>query len=223
MIIDAGPIWIKCIFAEEINIIRMETLKEKLESFKASENVDDLTKKFKEISESFLYGGYYDINGKYRIYIRTVEFYFHTENGSIYNVKDPIVYHKNDGEIEGEVPYFPLMSLHAHISGIDVTFENEEKKYRASALIRAYEVYDVKNKCFLVRDTKKNKFVKWQVGKQYNEQSTYIYDFMNGFGDSYIKWEDVSRPFNKEITNKERKNVKEKYPWSFTRHEDILI
>ena len=38
-------------------------------------------------------------------------------------------------------PYFPIMSLHAHMSGFDITFESEEGKYRASALIRKYSVY----------------------------------------------------------------------------------
>ena len=37
------------------------------------------------------------------------------------------------------VPYFPKAgSLHPHRSGVDVTFENEDKEYRASFLIRAY-------------------------------------------------------------------------------------
>lgn len=77
------------------------------------------------------------------------------------SVKDPIVYHRNNKYVEGDVPYFNPLSLHAHTSGFDITFENEKEKYRASALIRAYEVYDTEKKCFLVYDTQKMKFVSW--------------------------------------------------------------
>ena len=43
------------------------------------------------------------------------------------------------------------MALHAHNSGIDITFENEKMKYRASALIREYEVFDIKSHNFLTK------------------------------------------------------------------------
>ncbi len=99
---------------------------------------------------------------RYRIFIRTVEFYCHCESGK---PKDPIVYHRNGKyfkekkigdrtEYEFEVPYFPLMAFHAHASGIDITFEKKELKLRSSALIRAYEVYDFQRKKFLIYDTK---------------------------------------------------------------------
>jgi hypothetical protein len=181
-----------------------------------------LTNQFKEIAQCFLYGGYYNVYDKYRIYIRTVEFYFHAEEGSEFaNIKDEIVYHRNNHYVDGDVPYFPFLSLHAHSSGIDVTFENEAKKYRASALIRAYEVYDIDKGCFLVHDTKLKKFIPWESGKRYNEQSTYLYYFLNGFGDG-IKWVDEEREQHKDLTPAPRKKA-EQYPWSFRRNEEVEL
>lgn len=111
-------------------------LLETLTHFNGGSSVSELCEKFSEIASVFLYGGYIDVNNMYKIYIKTVEFYFHseTENG----VHDPIVYHRNKNE--QEIPYFPLMTIHAHNSGFDITFESERDKYRASALIRSYEV-----------------------------------------------------------------------------------
>ena len=43
-------------------------------------------------------------------------------------------------EIPYEIPYFPVGSLNPHTSGIDITFENPDKKYRASCLIREYQI-----------------------------------------------------------------------------------
>ena len=76
-------------------------------------------------------------------------------------IKAPIMYHRNHTkkEIEGpyEEPYLPLMSIYMHSSGYDITFENEEQEYRASALIREYSIYDVEQKEFL-RLTSKGMF-----------------------------------------------------------------
>ena len=44
------------------------------------------------------------------------------------------MYHKGKG-----IPYFPVLSFYPHESGVDVTFENKEKGFRASFLIRKYE------------------------------------------------------------------------------------
>ena len=228
------------------------TLKEQLEKFEGSANIDNLTNKFKvDLAPAILYGGYYNVDYKYRIYIRTIEFYYHSENNS--GIKDPIVYHRNDNYVKGKVPYFPLMSLHAHISGLDITFENEEKGFRASALIRAYEVYDVERKDFLIYDTQKRKFLPWKevqesnkgkVIKKYNKQSTYLYYFLNGFSSNSISWVDHSFSNTKQPVQRPRKNVykfnpspnsenqyefykdekiKDERKWSFTREDDIII
>ena len=99
------------------------------------------------------------------IYPTVLELYYHEEGPG--GFKDPIMYHTTDrkyyefykdkyektkDQIKGdnyfqqrelgnaELPYFPLGSLNPHTSGIDITFENQEKRYRASCLIRKYEI-----------------------------------------------------------------------------------
>ena len=116
---------------------------------------DSLLTQFKILAQKMIYGGYIRVRNDYAIFINTVEFYYHEEEGSI---KDDIVYHRNgrwewDSQDGNSLPYFPAMTLHAHSSGIDITFEDSEKHYRASALIRKYVVYDIKNKKFVKIDT----------------------------------------------------------------------
>lgn len=181
-------------------------LLETLSQFKGSSDVKELKKYFSELAPAFLYGGYINLNNEYRVYIKTVEFYFHSETSD--GVKDPIVYHRNGNGFEN-MPYFPLMTLHAHNSGYDITFESETGKYRASALIREYEI-----KC------NDGKYLKWNVGKRmfesdgycFNTQSTYLYILLNGFslGDANeVKWvdEDNWRPMYLGIKDRPRKNV----------------
>lgn len=224
-----------------------ESLEDKLKKFNPSSE-DDLIKKegkenpFYGLAEAFLYGGYVSVNDhngkRYRIYIRTVEFYCHYEGDKLKLPKDPIVYHRNGKflkrgkeEEKIEVPYFPLMAFHAHASGIDITFENEELQLRSSALIRAYEVYDVKRKKFLIFD-KGNVVECDDKKKRVNSQSTYLYYFLNGFIGNSVEWIDSVRPKSKEFKITTRKNVykykgEEKTPdkddkkWSYTRSEDL--
>jgi hypothetical protein len=132
-----------------------------------------------------------------------------------------MVYHRNNHYVDGDVPYFPFLSLHAHSSGIDVTFENEAKKYRASALIRAYEVYDIVRGCFLVYDTGEKKFIPWKSGKKYNTQSTYLYYILNGFGED-IQWIDKDREQPKDLFPEDRKNAHD-HKWGFRRGEEIEL
>ncbi len=201
-----------------------KTLKERLEAFQAwtkskgrDLSIEDLDEEFKDLAKWFLYGGYIsvgvqnnkEVEERYRIYITTVEFYFHCEDGSVYKIEDPIVYHQNrkvPGNRKGEkvieeFPYFPLMTLHAHASGYDITFENGEEgeKYRASALIRKYNV-------LVVESDGKTKEIP-------EERSTYLYDYLNGFsllGETHIKWMDKADfdAENSEVPIKrKRKNV----------------
>ncbi len=78
-----------------------------------------------------------------------IELYYHEEDEN--GFKDPIMYHTNyrkrpelskysERRHIDRVPYFPFGSFNPHTSGLDVTFENPEEKYRASFLIREYEV-----------------------------------------------------------------------------------
>ncbi len=221
----------------------MSTLKEKLEDFekqiKETTKQEDLQILFEKLAPAFLYGGFIQVREDYKVYIRTVEFYFHSEKPN--GVHDPIVYHRNKRDVEGnvlmEVPYFPLLTLHAHASGFDITFENEKIEYRASALIRAYEVKD-KNGKYLKWDKEKRMFLKTS-DYWCNTQSTYLYDMLNGFAlekENNIIWVDYLRPHTISNKGKNRQNVFQsesefvykkiegkrcERSWSFTRNEII--
>ena len=101
--------------------MRLESI---LSQFKETSDEKELQNSFRALAPAFLYGGYIQVREDYQIYIRTVEFYYHSEKKD--GVHDPIVYHRN-GRIMESVPYFPLMTLHAHNSGFDITFESETK------------------------------------------------------------------------------------------------
>ena len=216
----------------------MNTLKEVLEGFKPEFRSEVDNECFKGLAEAFLYGGYISVSDyneeRYRIFIRTVEFYCHHEGDEKDLPKDPIVYHRNGRYVEGEVPYFPLMSFHAHASGYDITFENKNLQLRSSALIRAYEVYDVIGETFLHYDRTKKLFVGCNDSKdRVNKQSTYLYNFLNGFSGNNIKWIDAIRNKSENFKIAPRQNVymydeagnklskKDTRPWSFTRTEEI--
>ena len=215
----------------------MEKLKTQLENFKPTSE-KDLKDKFNELAEAFLYGGYISVKDNkgsewYRIYLRTIEFYCHSEGNKFDLPKDPIVYHRNGRYIDGDVPYFPLMAFHAHASGIDITFEKEELELRSSVLIRAYEVYDFRKKVFLSFNRKFGKFVECKGEKErVNNQSTYLYDFLNGFIGNSVEWIDSIRDKTKDFKITYRKNVfkyngeektseKDDREWSYTRLEDL--
>ena len=103
---------------------------------------------FKPCAEEILCGGYFLVNGKYIIDLGCIELYYH-EEGENGRIKDPIMYHTNDKgsyskfyNKEDGLPFFILGSFNPHTSGIDVTFESEKNRYRASFLIRTYRVLE---------------------------------------------------------------------------------
>lgn len=150
-----------------------------LSSFHGVEGEEDgLIPQFREIARYLLSGGYFIINKTRKIYLTDIEFYYHEEGSEGKKVKDPIMYHTYDHEKNtkfvkenNKLPYFPLCSLNTHVSGIDITFENENQQYRASFLIRGYK-----------RD-----------GKKKETRSTQIYeDFFMGISlsqDIILEWE----------------------------------
>jgi hypothetical protein len=211
----------------------METLIESLKQFEEKANTvsneTELQSIFKELAPAFLYGGYILVHDEYKVFIRTVEFYFHSEKEN--GIHDPIVYHRN-GKDFANVPYFPLMTLHAHSSGFDITFESEAEQYRASALIRTYEVKDKDGK-YLVWN-KENSMFEETTDYGYNAQSTYLYALLNGFSlgnSNNVKWIDAPRKQSSSAMEKKRQNVyqfdsernkvKCNRNWSFTRIEQV--
>ena len=114
------------------NIDIIKPLIECLKQFKGAPAGGDLNSRQKALEEDFallakklLYGGLL-ICGNYEIEIKLVEFYYHEEKemGIEPRILDPIVYHRNGKYPGNPVTAFPIMSLHAHTSGYDITFED---------------------------------------------------------------------------------------------------
>lgn len=124
---------------------------------------------FHPLAEKILCNGYFLVNGKYIIDLGAIELYYHEEEGSI---KDHVMYHTNEHpnksaiiRYEEGLPYFKIGSFNLHQSGVDVTFENKDKKYRASFLIRSYRVL-----------TKEESL--YNQGIEYDPYSTHLFDDM---------------------------------------------
>ncbi|MCQ2274092.1 MAG: hypothetical protein MJZ86_04780 [Bacteroidales bacterium] len=214
---------------------------ESLRTFEGANNEADLQVVFTNLSQNFLYGGYLSVkdttgNEHFRVYIKTVEFYYHSERPD--GVKDYIVYHRNGNGLE-HLPYLPLMSINAHSSGFDITFENEVEQYRASALIREYEV------------KKGGKYLKWEKNEKhgkymfvekdeycFNNQVLSLYFILSGFGicgDNNVTWIDDERNMTKQIESHSRNNVpkfdsngkkthcQDDRKWGFTRKDEPEI
>lgn len=169
-------------------------LKEALSLFQGANGHEaNLTEQFSHLAKYFLFGGYLLINSKTKVYLRDIEFYYHEETGS---VKDPIMYHRNTKRNK-DVKYFPLGLLNAHESGIDITFENEQKQYRASVLIRGFNIIE--------GDA--------TLPVEYNRHSTHIYEalFMQAslLEGIHIEWihEPVTPYQNDRIETAVRVNV----------------
>lgn len=199
------------------------TLFEHLSDFKRHSSEEELTAAFAELAPHFIYGGYIKVNDAYRVYIRTVEFYYHDESDQPDAIKDPIMYHRNS-DANVNVPYFPVMTLNAHVSGYDITFENREQGYRASALIREYSIYD----CRL------NEFLQLK-NKMRDDRSTYLYDYLNGFslnGEPCIAWIDDEHYPRKQLLQcarlrtyviKDGEKTEDKRQWRFKLNDDIWL
>lgn len=143
----------------------------------------------------------YNGNTKRTIRPTAIELYYHEEGAG--GFKDPIMYHTEDRKAQylasrgiTILPYFPLGSMNPHTSGIDITFENPSAQYRASFLIREYE---------LICDDGKPIYVK---------NSTDIYDdlLINGISlddADWVEWCDGEPLPVDMIERKWRRNVPE--------------
>ena len=181
------------------------------------EKVKNLTEQFEAIATRMIYGGHFEVIGGgeivRQIYIHTVEFYYHEESNDKNDnnaVHDYIVYHRN--ALKGEDKYqktvvpFPVGSLNAHQSGIDITFEDPHGNYRASALIRAFMVKEGWNEeSDFFDDFPNNK----KKGDTVNPRSTYLYDylFQNAILPVSIVWRDTPIKSNVTLVPNKRENV----------------
>jgi hypothetical protein len=211
------------------DLIKEKTLLECLEAFQGAEGTTDKEREkslepvFKLLAKKFIYGGYLKVGNDYKVFLKTVEFYYHEEEGP---VKDNYVYHRNgkfkssrseDGH-DRTVPYFPLMTLHSHWSGFDITFENPKKKYRASVLIREYAIYDEKERKYVYWDTKKNEY-NYTLNDEpiKDNRSSYLIYYLNGFTiqkgqKTRVEWEDTMPKKYGDVDSKTRKGIKWRDP-----------
>jgi hypothetical protein len=180
---------------------------------------------FMDLAKYLMYGGYFHCSKRYDLYITSVEFYYHEENGEI---KDPIMYHRNkkkwiknkkkgqnDENIEYIKDFFEIGTLNPHISGVDISFENDdlELKYRASALIRAFVV--------------KGKGVK---EPKEDGRSTYVYDYLfDGLSvdksNNQLEWKPIEDPNIpiEQLPQAVRKNVYEYVSEEIARRDNIDV
>lgn len=179
----------------------MNELIEKLKEFQQDRDAKkNLEGSFLKLACYLLYGGYFYCSKRYNLYITCVEFYYHEEEGEI---KDPIVYHRNKKKwnkktheiVQETKPYFEIGTLNLHISGIDITFEKKDK-YRASALIRAFRIYDKIEKVWFDED----------------ERSTYVYEYLfDGLNVdnslTQLNWIEDKQPMPEYLPTNSRKNV----------------
>lgn len=196
--------------------------KKALEAFSNSDS-QSVEDRFMNIAKEIILGGHFevtyrdsegDIHTKY-VYVVDVEGYYFDEKNIYDETNDWIVYHRThySSSKEPQKPdYLPIGSLNLHDSGIDITFENKTKNYRASMLLRSFQVYD--------------KIPTERCEKDVDERSTYMYDALFPFNkpigcdDSYtwnykIVWMQTDQP-DEEVKNRikttVRKNVA-KYQW----------
>lgn len=167
---------------KEFDLRRTEMIKNKEKIWDA----DAVAECFEPCAKEILLNGHFLVKDKFIIELGSIELYYHEENGPI---KDYIMYHRENriySKIKeynkGELPYFDFGSFNLHQSGVDITFENEQEKYRASFLIRAFRVIPKDDKVL------NNHIV-------FDSRSTYIFDelFYSGIpwgkcSESVIKW-----------------------------------
>ena len=171
------------------------------------------------LAKQFLLNGYLKVTSHKdnilqetkQIYLTKIEFYFHEcvpdaimKDYSMYHIpelskqftSDICVDYKKSNRIDRSDFYlnpFPIGSLHTHNSGIDLTFDDPDNRFRASILIRGYK-----------------------VGGKNEERSTYIYDNVlmgNSIIDGNsvtIEWKDDPGCCSGTVHNTTRKNLKEK-------------
>ena len=171
------------IFATKLKI--MKELIEKLKVFKGAIG-GTLEKQFEEIAKYLICGGYFLCNNKYRLYISSVEFYYHEEIERDGRIVDPIMYHRNkwNNYINAweEFEFFPIGTLYPHQSGVDITFECPGK-YRASALIREFYITKADNPNMYHNWKYYSSEAGWGEQRSIDKRPSYVYEWLfNGLG-----------------------------------------
>lgn len=203
---------------QQINgkFISGHTLQECLEAFTGAsgnnkqERMNSLNEPFKLLAQKMLYGGHFEVKNNKgivrKVYLHTIEFYYHEEAAIIDSSKidDYIVYHRNpfptsQNSVLRPIPPFKIGSLNTHISGVDITFEDQssEPKYRASILVRALQVIKGNGTAFMIINEKdKDKYVE--------HRSTYLYNYL--FMDSTVSGNQLTISWEEEKNEDVRKH-----------------
>jgi hypothetical protein len=220
MMIDAEPIWIKCIFAEEINInMGSSRLYKALEDFKGAQgDIKNLSAEFNKIAKAAFYSGYFLVNGDsqsdcYKIELTCIEFYYHEdedEDEGKKKIRDEKKYLKGKDEFG-----YPLGAVCPNPSGVDILFDSPDKKYHASLLIRGYKATTYNGEVY--ENNKKS--------ETWNTQDLW-YDLFGGAsmlnkGRFSIEWVDNGTEYPNEVKMyvMERINIKDKRPWAYTKEK----
>lgn len=183
-----------------------------LKDFKGAQgNEENLAAAFKQIAETAFYSGYFLVNGgssdEYHIELTCIEFYYHEDEG---NIKDIKKYLKGEKEFG-----YPIGAICPNPSGIDILFDDPEKKYHASFLIRGYVAIEKDG------TTYENN----QKSRTWNTQDIW-YDMFGGAnmlqnGRFNIEWVDNTIDFSEFATSytMERVNLKDGRLWAYTKNE----
>ncbi|MGM9797892.1 MAG: hypothetical protein ACI3ZY_10060 [Parabacteroides sp.] len=104
----------------------------------ASGNIDNLPTQFEKIAKAAFYSGCFVVNKgeecEYRILIRSIEFYYHEDEG----IQDPRKLLKGKENF-----FYEVGALCPHEFGVDILFDDvEHHSYHASFLIREFEVIE---------------------------------------------------------------------------------
>jgi hypothetical protein len=191
------------------------TLEELLLSVsKADADENFLNENFPKIAEHLFFKGHLKAGDK-TIYIYDVEFYFHQEkeNGS---VKDEIMYRTNDRLKQdgkpGQFDYFPVGTIHVHNSGLDIMFDNEQRKIRGGILVRGIFIENQGDINLNPKPDNKHESGKGRI----EDRPTFMYgELLSGasiFSSDglVIKWIDGNSTCNEpqKIKSSKRKNVR---------------
>ena len=215
-------------------------------------NAEKMQELFIPIAKRLLRGGYFEVSseGKVirRVFPYTVEFYYHEEE--VGGLKDFIVYHRNsDNPSKKPIEPFLINSFHTHLSGIDVTFEGKDGNnvYRASALIRAFQVIEgedgfptyedediptvnqfstyMYNNLFMGIDIENGIQVRWknlewaQGGHIYNGYRYNVCKYVDIAPEKPGEWERHVKMTKKNYPDMSPQQMQDEKPWAFSRGE----
>lgn len=173
----------------------------------ANDDENNLPAEFEKIAKAAFFSGYFLVNGgsedAYKLKLTCIEFYYHEDEGK---VKDEKKYLKGKNEYN-----YALGALCPNPSGVDVLFDDPEKKYHASFLIRGYKAIVPGKKDWENNEKKKD----WTP-------HDFWYDLFGGAnmlntGKFSIEWVDEAENTDDTIVPMLRVNLNDNRLWGYKR------